>query len=158
MGTVFTIPRSGYGFRIRPSIEYAGEVFDNEGEFALVVDNSDPDDVDAERVPDFLVSRIRLKERQTYHSLGPGIELEMLNQLDGGVTLSFFVQTRFMWIVNDPGVKLRGAATIEDGRFDVNDVTTANLRDLEFTIDRSRFNFRGGMGIRIGFRDLGFSL
>ncbi len=137
VGSVFTFPRSGYSFRVRPTIEYAGEVFDNEGEFALLVD-LDPDPM----VPDFSVNTIALSNRQTYHSLGPGMELELMNQLDGGVTLSFFMQTRFMWIVNDPGVKLRG--------------DSEDLSGLEFEVERSRFNFRGGMGIRVGFRDLGF--
>jgi len=153
-GTVFAIPRSGYAFRIRPSVEYTGEVFDNEGEFALVVDNSGPADA-----AEFYVSRIALSKRQTYHSLGPGLELEMMNQLDSGVTLSFFLQTRFMWILNDPGIKLRGPATFADDAISgPADITTVDLSDLEFTVDRNRFNFRGGMGIRIGFRDLGFGL
>ncbi len=151
-GTVFTLPRSGYALRFRPSVEYAGEVFDNEGEFALMVDERAlPTDI-----PEFYVARIALDERQTFHSLGPGLELELVNQLDGGITLSFFMQTRFMWILNDPDVKLRGDATFADESITAAALTSVNLQDLEFDINRNRFNFRGGMGVRIGFKDLGF--
>lgn len=143
VGSVFTLPRSGYSVRFRPSVEYAGEVFDNEGEFSLLIDrNLGLDPAPDPYAPDFSLNTIALSKRETYHSLGPGMELELVNQLDGGILLSFFMQTRFMWIVNDPGVKFSG-----DSR---------DLSDLEFDVERKRFNFRGGMGIRLGFRDLGF--
>lgn len=146
VGAVFTIPRKGYSFRFRSTLEYMGEVFDHEGQFILV-DDLDPDPT----VPVFNPNRILLSKRETYHSLGPGLELELVNQLESGVILSFFMQTHFMWIVNDPGIKFEGEAS---------NLTADEADDLEgrFEVERDRFNFRGGMGIRLGFKNFGFQI
>ena len=135
LGSAIAFPRGGYTIRLRPSIEYVGEEFDHAGEFTILTD-LDP------AIPRFIINEVDLKSRQTQHSLGPGLEFELVNHLDGNVTLAFFTQTRFLWVVNDPGVTLRGKTN--DGG------------DVTYKSDRRRFSFRGGAGFRIGFRNLAF--
>lgn len=136
VGSVFTFPRSGFTIRARPSLEYVGEVFSHKGQYSLVTEvNPLP--------PRFFIDEVKLKDRNTLHSMGPGLELELINHLDGNLTLSFFTQTHFLWVLNDPKTKLKGE-TFDD-------------RPVVYTIDRKRFNFRGGAGVRLGFRNLGFS-
>lgn len=136
VGSVFTFPRSGFTFRVRPSLEYVGEEFRTEGEYTLLTD------VDPTR-PRFEIHEIALSDKEVHHNLGPGLELEFVNHLDGNLTLSFFTQTRFLWIVGDRKTTLKG----DDDR------GTA----AEFSFKRNRFNFRGGAGIRLGFKNLSFT-
>ncbi|MCP4038617.1 MAG: hypothetical protein GY733_16880, partial [bacterium] len=75
---------------------------------------------------------------------GPGLELELINHLDGNFTLSFFLQTRFLWVVDSPKLRMKGK-------------TNAG-RDVTYEVARQRFNFRGGLGFRLGFRNLAFDI
>lgn len=136
MGSVFTFPRSGFTIRVRPSIEYVGEEFSTQGEYTLLTD------VDPAR-PRFLVHQIDLSDKEIHHNLGPGLELEFVNHLDGNLTLSFFTQTRFLWVVGDRETTLEG----QDDRGS----------EASFSFKRRRFNFRGGAGFRLGFRNLAFA-
>ena len=137
LGGVLTLPRNGFTIRVRPSIEYIGEEFQIQGQYSLL------SDVDPDR-PRFLVHEIDLSDKEIQHSIGPGLELEFVNHIDGNFTLSFFTQTRFMWIVGDNEMRLKG----QDSQGE----------DAAFRFKRSRFNFRGGIGFRLGFRNTAFKL
>jgi hypothetical protein len=137
LGGVVTLPRNGFTIRVRPSLEYIGEEFQIRGEYSLL------SDVDPDR-PRFLIHEIDLSDKEIQHNIGPGLELEFVNHIDGNFTLSFFAQTRFMWIVGDTEMRLEG-------------VDSQGL-DAEFRFKRSRFNFRGGLGFRLGFRSTAFKL
>ncbi len=142
VGSVFTFPRSSYTLRVRPSLEYVGEQLSTKGQFRLVTD-VDPLNLDP-LVSRFAINEIKLKSRQTHHNVGPGLELELINHLDGNFTLSFFLQTRFLWVVDSPKLRMKGK-------------TNAG-RDVTYEVARQRFNFRGGLGFRLGFRNLAFDI
>jgi len=139
LGGVLTLPRSGFTIRVRPSIEYIGEEFRIKGEYTLLSEN-DPAD-DPRRL---IIHEINISDKNIYHNIGPGLELEFVNHLDGDFTLSFFTQTRFMWILGDTEMNLKG--------------TDNRGEDAAFRFKRSRFNFRGGIGFRLGFRNTAFKL
>ncbi|MBW2292061.1 MAG: hypothetical protein JRG89_15320 [Deltaproteobacteria bacterium] len=134
VGSVFSFPMSGFTVRLRPSLEYVGEEVSTEGAFTLLTEPTDNV---------FIIHNGLLEDTEVHHSLGPGFELEFVNHLTSNVTLAFFTQTRFLWIVNDNKTTLRG----RDG--DGNPVT--------YSVERNRFNFRGGVGFRFGFRDFAFN-
>ena len=139
LGGVLTLPRSGFTIRVRPSIEYIGEEFRMTGEYTLLSENVPADDPRR-----LIVHEINISDKNIYHNIGPGLELEFVNHLDGDFTLSFFTQTRFMWILGDTEMNLKG--------------TDNRGEDAAFRFKRSRFNFRGGIGFRLGFRNTAFKL
>ena len=138
LGGVLTLPRSGFTIRVRPSIEYIGEEFRINGEYTLLSEEVTDDPTR------YLVHEIDISDKNIYHNIGPGLELEFVNHLDGDFTLSFFTQTRFMWILGDTEMNLKG--------------TDSQGEDAAFRFKRSRFNFRGGIGFRLGFRNTAFKL
>ncbi len=140
VGGVLTFPRSGFTIRVRPSIEYIGEEFRINGEYTLLSEEEDPPGDFRE----FIIHEINISDKNIYHNIGPGLELEFVNHLDGDFTLSFFTQTRFMWIIGDKEMNLKG--------------TDSQGEDAAFRFKRSRFNFRGGIGFRLGFRNTAFKL
>jgi hypothetical protein len=137
VGGVLTFPRSGFTIRVRPSIEYIGEEFRINGEYTLLSENDPPDNPRM-----LMIHEIDISDKNIHHNIGPGLELEFVNHLDGDFTLSFFTQTRFMWIIGDTEMNLKG--------------TDSQGEDAAFRFKRSRFNFRGGMGFRLGFRNTAF--
>ena len=139
LGGVLTLPRSGFTIRVRPSIEYIGEEFRMTGEYTLLSENVPADDPRR-----LIVHEINISDKNIYHNIGPGLELEFVNHIDGDFTLSFFTQTRFMWILGDTEMNLKG--------------TDNRGEDAAFRFKRSRFNFRGGIGFRLGFRNTAFKL
>ncbi len=139
VGGVLTFPRSGFTIRVRPSIEYIGEEFRINGEYTLLSEN-----VPAEVPRRLIIHEINISDKNIYHNIGPGLELEFVNHLDGDFTLSFFTQTRFMWIIGDTEMNLKG--------------TDSQGENAAFRFKRSRFNFRGGIGFRLGFRNTAFKL
>lgn len=142
VGTVFTFPQSGFTLRVRPSIEYVGEEFRTEGRFTLLSDE-DP------ARPRFVIHNLDLDKTEIHHNLGPALELEFVNHLDGNLTFSFFTQARFLFVVGDRTTTLKGQS---DPLHDAAPI------EGEYLFKRKRFNFRGGAGFRIGFRSLAFKI
>jgi hypothetical protein len=140
VGSVFTFPRDGFTIRVRPSIEYVGEKMSTKGQYTLLTDIAATDTTNRS----FLINEIKLKGNETHHNLGPAAEIEFINHLDGNFTLSFFTQARFLFIVGDRVSKLKG--------------TTESGGDVLYSVKRERFNFSGGAGIRLGFRNMAFTL
>ena len=91
VGTVFTFPMRGFSVRVRPTLEYVAEEIKTEGEYTLLTEPIDNV---------FVINDGMLKDTNIDHNLGPGLELEFVNHLDSNVTLAFFTQARFLWIVN----------------------------------------------------------
>jgi len=135
VGSVFSFPMTGFTIRLRPSIEYIGEEIKTEGEYALLTEPTNNV---------FVINAGDFDKTDTQHLLGPGFEIEFVNHLDSNVTLAFFTQTRFLWILNDRKTTL--SAESVDGS-----------SEIRFSSKRNRFNFRGGIGFRFGFRDLAFN-
>lgn len=145
VGSVFTFPRDGFTIRLRPSIEYVGERMSSKGQFTLLTDVAPmPDGMGGMTNRGFLINQVKLKSNETHHNLGPAAEIEFINHLDGNFTLSFFTQARFLFIVGDRESKLKGQSASGD--------------DVFYSVKRKRFSFRGGAGIRLGFRNMAFTL
>jgi hypothetical protein len=161
-GVAFSYPFAGFTVRIRPSIEYLGEFIKTTGEFRLVTKgvlaadagHSPPDVLTLQE--NFILHNGFLEGRDTHHSMGPGLELEFINHLDGNLTLSLFTQIRVLWIMNNTKTVIKGFGTNDDGGVDQTRAAPAAPLAATYSFERDRFNFRGGVGIRLGWKDLAF--
>jgi len=149
IGAAFTFPQTGFTIRVKPSFEYLGESIETTGAFILLTKNfPDPAIPDLEN---YIVHRANLRGRDTHHSVGPGLEVEFINHLDGNLSLSLFTQLRVTWILNDTKTVVTGFAENDDATG--SSVTPIAAR---YTFERDRLNFRGGFGLRLGWKKLAF--
>ena len=149
VGAAFTYPQTGFTVRVKPSLEYLGEIIETAGEFILLTKNF-PDPMIPE-LENYIVHRANLHGRSMHHSVGPGLEVEFINHLDGNLSLSLFTQVRVTWILNNTKTVVSGFALHDDGP----DSTVTPIA-ARYSFDRERLNFRGGFGIRLGWKALAF--
>jgi hypothetical protein len=146
VGAAFTYPQTGFTVRVKPSLEYLGEIIETTGEFILLTKEFHPT---IEFQENYIVHRANLHRRSMHHSVGPGLEVEFINHLDGNLSLSLFTQIRVTWILNNTKTVVSGFALHDDD-------STVTPIAARYSFDRERLNFRGGFGIRLGWKALAF--
>lgn len=150
IGAAFTYPQRGFTIRVKPSFEYLGESIKTTGEFILLTKEFHATIDDQEN---YTVHRANLRGRNTHHSVGPGLEVEFINHLDGNLSLSLFTQLRVTWILNNNKTVVTGFAANDEDSDPFSTVTPVFAR---YTFERDRLNFRGGFGLRLGWKKLAF--
>lgn len=130
LGVAYTIPWfTDARVRLKPSIEYFGEEIRVKGRHVVATDRSP-------LLPRFAVERRRGAETQVFHNLGPAFELEVVLKDSGWLTLSAFAQLRYLWAVGDRELTFRDDAD----------------QTVQFKYRRPANSFRGGAGVRLGWR------
>ncbi len=128
-GVAFNLPLSrDWLFQIKPSVAYTRETFDLTGKLTTVT----------EPAPEiFEVHRSVAHESSTDHSLGPGLELAlMMLRSNRPITVSLYVDTRFMWLISDS-------------------TTTFSDPAASYSVSRDDFTIRGGAGLRFNWMGFG---
>jgi iron complex outermembrane receptor protein len=128
-GVAFNLPLSrNWLFQIKPSVAYIGETVDLTGTLTTVT----------EPAPEiFEVHRSVAHGSSTDHSLGPGLELAlMMLRSNRPITVSLYVDTRFMWLIGDS-------------------TTTFSDPAASYRVDRDDFTIRGGAGLRFNWMGFG---
>jgi hypothetical protein len=127
VGIVYTVPFAGIDVLFKPKVEYMGERIEVRGR---IVEAFEP-------TPGvFNVVRVDESKKQTFHSMGPGLELEFVLKSTGWLGVSVFGDFRVLWNVGDRDVRFRDGGGI--GRF---------------SFRRQRSTVRGGAGIRLSLQE-----
>jgi hypothetical protein len=141
-GIAFTLPLPRFkgALRVKPSVEYVGERIDMRGTLTSVTE--EPPDTDT-----FLVHRSAAEGSTTDHSLGPGLELEVvLISSARPIATSFYVDSRFLWLLGNRTTSFGGPTVDPDG-----DPTGTAV----YTVRRDALDIRVGGGVRFSW--MGFS-
>lgn len=140
-GVAFTVGVYGRRLRIKPSFEYLREEIEVEGAVHRAVHldppSSPPNDLPrgASGLEDFRLIALSGGARETYHGIGPGLELEMDAARFGSVVLSVFLSGKAVRFLGD--LDLAFAARNEFGE------------EAAWTFEKERWAYDGGIGVRL---------
>lgn len=105
VGLAFTVDLLDQRFRIKPSIEYIRERLNITGKVNRVVQVAQ--DPSPATPTDFRFITLKAQDQQTYHALGPGLEIEADSNQLGPFTLSPFISGQGHYFFGDLDVTLR---------------------------------------------------
>jgi hypothetical protein len=132
LGVAFNVPVPSTDalLRIKPSVEYNVEKVSMSGRLTTVTETA-PDE--------FEVHRSLAHDTTTDHSLGPGIELELvLFSSARPVTASIYLDARFLWLLNHSTTSFSDSASL-----------------VSYTVERDALQIRGGGGLRFSWMGSG---
>jgi hypothetical protein len=157
LGAAFTVDAWGRRLRIKPSFEYLREEIQvsgrlvrafrkNTGLRGNIRIGAPPNSIVTTAAPaQFLpVIDIEAKGTESFHGIGPGLEIEMDAARAGPVMLTLFLTGRAYKMLGDLDVRLEGTDTITDPDLEGGSATVAALFDFNI----HSWSYLGGLGLR----------
>jgi hypothetical protein len=136
IGVAFEFPLAGRMLRIRPSFEYRHDEIDYRLRF-----------VDAQALVGTVcpcgIARVSIREQRAFHSIGPGIELEMDAMRAGPIMLTLFASGRFYHLLGEDETRLAESNGVYSPP-----VPGFEPVAVESTFQRDPWTIQAGVGIR----------
>jgi len=92
----------------------------------------------------FLPVVVSASKTQTYHGIGPGLELEMDAARAGPIMLALFLQGQAYYMLDNNDVTFTGRTTLTDPHVQPNPQTV----DAQFSYHQHTWTYSGGLGLR----------
>jgi hypothetical protein len=134
-GVAFTLDAWGRRIRIKPSVEYVREEIEVEGIVHRAVQTRNMPAPRPEDFPDgFRLIELGGREKQVFHGIGPGLEVEMDTLRAGPFMLAVYLSGNAYTFLGDREVEF--SDTNEDGE------------SAEWHFEKNEWAFRGFVGLR----------
>lgn len=156
MGMAFSFDLAGRRLRLKPSIEYMYEDIEVSG---LVSRGwrTEPGRISPVFIPpEFQRLTLQGNKRQSFHTLGPGLELEMDAVRTGPMIFSLYFETNAYKTLNERGIDFRTSGApitydVHNNDGSVRETFTTGPQEAEFKFRKSRWTFLTGVGFRVRY-------
>jgi hypothetical protein len=132
VGIAFSIQVQERSVRVKPSLEYRTE----RTKYTALI--SDAESLAGTDVCPCRTAELSAGKRETYHGIGPGLEIEMDAVRTGPIMLTVFISGQAYRILGDRTTHIGVAGTYDDG----------TPLGAEATATRDAWSYRGGIGLR----------
>lgn len=132
VGIAFSLEARGRTLRFKPSLEYRHE------QTKLTTLVSAAESIADTGVCPCRTGELSARKQESYHGIGPGLEVELDAARTGPFMLTVFISGQAYRTLSDRTIRLHAEGSFDDGK----------PLAVESTVTRDPWSFRGGVGLR----------